>query len=507
MIKKKPLHLTRLEPVIILLLGILLVGGTLYRTGTISSGYHFQDDHELIRYHVAFTEGNASLADLIGTAIAGDSTRFRPMYWVERLTGIMLFGDEMVYWNWYTAFKGILTFYLLYYTARYLVRSRFISFLFTGITLFGAQFTPWYRSANQENTGLLFCALTLFLIAKQYHDKKYENLLMNILIPLSAVICGLIKESFTLFMPVFAALKFWLEYCENGECYKCFKRNLNVSIIILLSAAVNAGIILFHTGVDNVSYAGFQKGTSLLEYWSGIKYSLNFNLRSYTLAGAALFFAIVMFFHQLSKADQRKYAGFILIALYVMVVQLVVHAKSLMSERYIIPWIVGYTFLIVLLGYQLFRQDRWKKTLYIGILILLFLSEAPRAWSMSREYAYTGSMVRLYFQNILDKTSEDSHIVCAFYDPEVNIASECWLETHGRTLVYSFDTASEEFVNLSQLKMPSPEIFSWETATVITCYTSQAEQILQSVGISDPDQYDLSEHGIYCVISRKAARQ
>lgn len=494
-----------LEHIIILILGILAVFGILYRTGAITCGFHMLDDHELIRYKLLFTENHASLASAIKETFLNDflrGGRYRPLYWVERMTGSRLFGDELAYWNCYTAVKGVITFYFLYYTARYLKYDRIISFLFVGIILFGRQFTPWFRSANQESTGLLLCAFALYFIARQNYRGKHNSFSYNVVIVMGAVLCGLAKESFTLFMPVFAALKFWLEYCGNRDFKGCLRKNMVVGAVIALSMLVNVCMILFFVGVDRVSYAGFHEGTSIAEYWSGMAYSLNFNLKSYTIAGEILLFAIAMFMFEIPKELRMKYLGFATIGFYVIVVQLIAHAKSLMWERYIIPWIVGYASLFVLLGYRIFEKDKWRKSLYIGVLAILFFTEAPKAYQMSKDYAYIGQMLKLYFQNILDNTAEDQQVVCAFSAGEINLATECWLEVHGRTQVYSYDIATGQFNNLVQLKGDAPEVYSWEQAKVVVCYSDQIEQVLQWLHLSEEEQYDISEYSNYSVIAR-----
>lgn len=503
MLKGKWKESFRLEHIIILMLGILAVFGTLYRTGTVTSGFHMLDDHELIRFNLVFTESNASLGDTVRSAVVNDfgGGRYRPLYWVERVTGSKLFGDELTLWNYYTAIKGVLTFYFLYYTARYLKYNRIISLLFVGIIIFGRQFTPWFRSANQESTGLLLCAFTLFFIARQYYYEKYNSLSYNFFILAGALLCGLIKESFTLFMPVFAALKFWLEYCQKGKFVQCLKENAVVYAVIVLSTLFNVGMILFYVGLDRVVYAGFHEETSLAEYWSGIVYSLKFNLGSYTIAGGVLLFAVAMYFFEIPKERRKEYLGFTAIGAYVMATQLVAHAKSLMWERYIIPWIVGYAFLFVLSGYRIFEKSRWRQYLYIAVLAILFMTEAPKAYRMSEDYAYTGQMLRLYFQNILDNTEADSRIVCAFRDGEISLATECWLEVHERTQVYSYDTVTGEFVNKVQLKGTVPESYSWEQARVVVCYSDQVEEIISLLGLTEESQYSVSEYIGYSVIS------
>ena len=260
-------------------------------------------------------------------------------------------------------------------------------------------------------------------------------------------------------------------------------------------------MIVFYVGIDQVSYAGFHEGVSLADYWSGIVYSLKFNMGSYTIAGGVFLFAIVMYVLEISKELRKKYLWFAAISAYVMAVQLIAHAKSLMWERYMIPWVVGYAFLFVLLGYRIFEQNKWRRTVYTAVLIILFLVEAPKAYQMSRDYAYDGQMLRVYFQNIFDNSDEVSQVVCAFRDEEINLATECWLEVHGRTQVYSYDTLTGEFKNIVQLKGAVPEEFSWEQARVVVCYGDQVEIMLQLMGLSEESSYSVNQYSSYSVIS------
>lgn len=55
----------------------------------------------------------------------------------------------------------------------------------------------------------------------------------------------------------------------------CLKDNSISIILISVSLLFNVYMILFQVGVDKVGYAGFQNGTSLMDYYRGIKESLD----------------------------------------------------------------------------------------------------------------------------------------------------------------------------------------------------------------------------------------
>lgn len=500
-VKKYWENITLLEVFLILAAAGIMMFGLLYKLGTLSSGFHFLDDHELIRMECSFQE-QQSLGSVMKGWLDNDlKWRFRPLYWVERTTLAFFFGTNMLYWNIYTAIKGLLTFALLYFTARYLKCNPIVSGLFTCVILYGAQFTPWYRSANQENTGLLLCALSMCLIAAQADCKKFKSVILNVLIVLSAILCGLMKESFTLLLPAFAAVRYWLEYktVGDGRLWECFKRHWLMYGMLMATFVVNICVLLFWVGVDQVSYAGFHQGSGLAEYWQGMVRSYQLYLRQYVNMAIVLLALLVL---RAGKKNWKKYGSYCLIGAYVIGVQLVAHAKSGMWERYIIPGIVGYAAVFVILGYKMLQHRKISSILYAVLVCALVATQVPTVLAKGRDYAYDGRMISLYFQAILDNTDENSHVISMFFDEELNLATECWLETHGRTQVYSGKTDTGELRNQVQLMGTAPENLNLQNASVVTCYDNQVQNVLDICGLTDTSKYTVNINGHYAVICR-----
>lgn len=499
-IKKYWENITLLEVFVVVAVATVMMLGLLYKLGTLSSGYHFLDDHELIRMEKAWEQGQ-TLGGMTLGSIANDlQSRFRPLYWVERCFGAYVFGSNMLYWNYYTAVKGILAFALLYFTARFLKGTPLVSALFTGVILYGAQFTPWYRSANQENTGLLLCGLTMCLIAIQAYFGKYKSVLLNVGIVIAGILCGLMKESFTLMLPAFGLLKLWLEYKESEErtLWKCLKRNLWVYALLALAFGADIFTLLFGVGVDNVTYAGFHENTSLAEYWLGIVASYRMYLRNY-IHMAVVFLVLILICAR--KKLWKDNWGYWLLGGYVMVSQLVAHAESGMWERYIIPWIVGYAMVFAVAAYGMLKGTKVVKWIYLAAFCMLLLQEAPTALTKGREYAYDGKMTGNFFQVVMDKTAEEDLILCAFYDEELNLSSESWLENRGRTQVCSVQLETDEFVNHVQFVGNLQADVTWQKAQVITCYDTQVDSVLTK--LENADEYSVNVNGHYAMIVKE----
>ena len=500
-----------LEHVLIFIVAAILLLKILSGSGAMESGYHFLDDHELIRIEYSIEEHKQSVVSVMQGYINNDmNSRFRPMYWVERVVCTAIFGSDLLYWNIYTAIQGILTFYLLYYAARYLKFNWHISLVFSGIIIFGDQFVPWFRSANQENTGLLFCAFALWLIARQYHAKKFSSILYNGMICIGVIICGLIKESFVILMPAFIALKFWLEYCYvsdtvggKGIWKKCLRENIVTYGIIFLAFLVNMYFLLFRVGVDKVSYAGFHEGTSLYQYYYGIRDSLLVYLKRFTWMGIMLIIITIVCYQVIEKKYWKQYLGFGIIGIYIMGTQLMSHAKSLMWERYIIPFIVGYAVVFVLLGYRIFSKDEFRRKVYEGLLVVLLIMQVQKSYDLAKDYAWTGKLVQDYLQCVLENTEESSVIIGAFSDEELNLATSSWLEVRERTREYTYKWEEEVFYDSVQMAAANQDVPTWEMADVVLCYTGQIGTIVGIMGINEVDGYKEYQFGGYAVVVRQ----
>ncbi len=494
-----------LEGIMILILAFACVYGILQKAQTFDSGYHLVDDHELIRMEFSFQNGSVSLGQAMTSWIQNDFyNRYRPLYWVERVTCTFLWGSELLYWNYYTAVKGILAFILLYFMARFLKYNRVVSAMLPCVVMLGSQFTPWYRSANQESTGLLLAAFVLCMIAAQAYYHKYKAWYYNSFIVAGAILCGLVKESFTLFMPIFIALKLWLEYWEEGkepakgDFLRCLQGNAVTYGMIFMAMIVNVGMILFRVGVDKVSYAGFQKGTPLWVYKQGIENSLFIHMKSYTYVGVLIFLLAVVCYKAIEKKDIMKYVCLAIIGACIMAIQLAAHAKSGMWERYMIPYTIAYGLVFVLLAYHFFERDKIHKMVYYVVLLGFIGNGIKTAYQGSLHYAEDGRSIHAFLNEVYTQTEEDDDIVCAFYDEELNLSVESWLEAHGRTKTYTW--INDGFKNEIQLAGSAPEQYRIEDVDALVCYEWQAEDMRKLLEIGPEEDCEMYYFNGYLLI-------
>ena len=94
--KTKILTDTRVEFLAVLVLSVLLVFGVTVIMGTMSSGFHFVDDHEFLEWVYQMKHQNISVVDiLVGKVKADFSWRYEPLYYSARILSCYIFGVDL----------------------------------------------------------------------------------------------------------------------------------------------------------------------------------------------------------------------------------------------------------------------------------------------------------------------------------------------------------------------------------------------------------------------------
>lgn len=508
---KKGLRNKYAETAGIITAGILLFFGFLSATGALFSGYHFVDDHEVVLYRFVMERGQ-SLWQVMTANIRNDLVwRYRPFYWVERTIGAFFFGADMPLWNFYTACKAVISFCFLYFSARNLKFDSKYGILFSCFIMFGQQITPFYRSANQESTGLLFCSLAGFILTRQIREKKFDHFADNLVFCIAVIMAGFTKESFTLFMPVFLASKLWSEFCEEdaknqkGKLAICLNRNLWVYLLITAAFLFDLYYILFRVGVDHVSYAGFHQGTTFKQYLRWIYESLFKFTKEYSILGLYVLLAWVVTWKwnpERKKGDIKKYGGFILISLCAMGIQLIAHAESRMWERYLYPYILSYAVLIVLISGDYFRKRKLER-LYTAILLLFLAGQILVAFGRARSWTKDGISIGNFFDCLMDETDNESRIICAFRDEELNLAVETKMEAEGWNglLSYRSDSGIVDLIKITASDWEEP---FWALADAVVCYIYDENEMKELMNAGHGEcKYDVYAYDNYCIIVRE----
>ena len=104
----------RKEYSIAFVLFFLLVFVLLLATGTITSGWHLVDDHEYVEYLLQMKAPGGSLLSCMGDVLRADFTsRFRPLYYILRVTLTAVIGSNLVVWSVIKALETVLALFFL----------------------------------------------------------------------------------------------------------------------------------------------------------------------------------------------------------------------------------------------------------------------------------------------------------------------------------------------------------------------------------------------------------
>jgi len=334
--------------VVVSLLALLLLFFIL--TGTMSSGYHFTDDHEIIR--LSHELKNDSVISVAARWISKDfGIRFRPVYYLHRIVEARLFGSNLFLWSFWTALMCAISFVCLYLGMRNQNFSVIESLLFVAIVLIGPQMEIWWRLGPAETLGMFFLSLAFYFMTdsrKYYHFKTGMFCLFLIL-------SSLCKETFTIIIPAFVFFKLSYEKRIFDLSLKEALLKNFMLIVPFLVMCINLWFIAFVVGTNKLGYAGVS--SNVFDLFNGrlVKQffiALNFLGISFLQFFAILVFLTVAVLIFLSKFQDRKrflHAQIVpfIFAFLLVTPNLIVYAKSGMGYRYLVPLTVGVAFFAI----------------------------------------------------------------------------------------------------------------------------------------------------------------
>lgn len=447
------------ERMIVLITAAAVLGGILFATGGIFAGWHRIDDHETFRIIKLYRDQHVPMLETIAIYLRGDlNIRWRPLYWIFRVVMPYLFGDHPAVYKLIFCLAGIASYVFLYWSARNLKCSVAFSHLFVLLVLVGRQFEVWYRIGNQENFGILFFAVCLYLLTKQYRDNVF-GWKTDILIGVFAVCSGLMKESFLLLLPVVVWLRAGLEAARNlhspGDIAAILKRNISFAIVLAVIFLLNIYVIVAYVGTNRINYAGLDPSFGIKEYVWAIMRLCKDSLFDYVvLACIILVVALLsqgfLFHSKKAKPDTNRILIFVLLISggYVIATQMVLHAKSGMWDRYLLPGVIGFAFIFIICTDLLLKDTRQK--IVIGCVAAVFLIGRFKLAivNMSYDYAQEAKAVNQVYDMVLDQTEDGSRIAYAFGNDESDLSFGVFMELKGRPYVYRYNCETKEMVDI-----------------------------------------------------------
>jgi len=406
--------------------------------GTLFSGYHFMDDHGILTESKEVANSNFQKeVKIFKKNLLDPKMRFRPFYWVHRRLMLAVMGTDFTAMSIYIGFLAVFTSFFLFLFMKKIGFSVVESILFVGLTLLGEQAAIWWRLGNNETLGMLMLSIALLFMALSVNTwQKRKKILYELLFGLFVILASWSKESFILIIPALVFWKIWLtrqkkqepgqqEQTNNkqtakGTWLKALKENLVPGIPLLLVCLIELVHVIKNVGTTKIVYAGYE-GFQLANF---IKTGIQGFM---AVHGWVILLLLILCLRRPGGRFSRKAPPWtprksfslayvywaVLLGGLILIPQIVLYMKSGMMERYLLPGVMGVTFLMVVLLRYIRETDSKKVVTIIGVVLLVVISlqqlRVTRYTAIG--FANEGKQINAWLQSIEQNTNEQDKIL------------------------------------------------------------------------------------------------
>jgi len=362
---------------------ILSVFLFLFLSGTINSGYHFVDDHEVIK--IKSDLKTSSLITVSRNWVKADlnkNSRFRPFYYIHRVIETRLLGSDFFLWSLYSGILCCLALIFFYLGIRKLNYGLGESITFLIIIFTGHQSAVWWRLGYGESLGMVFLGLAFYFMAKSLDKRNYN--VYNLLFIFFLILSSLTKESFLLIIPAIIIFKIWN---EKTYIWSSLRESIYKNMILLIPLAIfifELLIIKYHVGT---SYSGLDN-KFINNFTSLIFNGLHFVKTYLNLLIVGIFIFIVGVY--IKKLPIRFNLLSLFFSILIIVPNLILYTKSGLVERYLLPSTFGLGILVVTVIDGIEKDPPWFKKLALTFIILSFIPFIVNSYSDATEFSKEG---------------------------------------------------------------------------------------------------------------------
>ena len=400
---------------LIIFLFILIFWFLIFITsGSLFSGYHFTDDHEIAHINYNLTVEKLDIFELSSEWIHNDllTGRFRPFYYIHRILQTRLLGINFAWWSLYTGMLGVFTTFFLFIFGRLINFSIREALLFSFLITLGPQSAVWWQLGPAETIGTFLLSGALVFAALSEISGKYKNLYKFLFIFL-VLIMSLSKESFILMIPAIALIKVWLSHhLKTLSWHESLNKNSVFISILCCFFLAELLLVKFYIGpTPEIGYAGVD-GFNIP---SIIKATQNLSQAGYWWIILASFIGIRLtikspYSQSLPPILNALYFPIILLFL-VAIPQILLYAKSGIVQRYILPGVLGYAFLIITLYNYLNKTYRFAAKLILLLIMITLSFNFSLAWDAAHTFGLEGKSTAALLRTIEAKTQVNDPIL------------------------------------------------------------------------------------------------
>lgn len=405
---------------------LLLVFLFISLSGTMTSGFHFVDDHEVLTIDRELQSNSLlSVAEAwIRTDIRGNA-RFRPVYIVHRIAETKVFGTNFKLWSLYNGLLfglAILSFYL---AVRNLKFSIWHSLVFIIAVFIGPQAAVLWRLGPGEGLAMTFLGLSFLFMS--FSVGRPPGGMYNLLFIFFIVLASFTKESFLLAVPAVLFLKVSIE-ARNGQIgfFRAAMRNVSLVIPLIVMGAGLAYIFLF-------------VGTGYASEGQGLGGMTRNVIHSILVLGKVFLYPLILtlalFIYKIIDKKGRNLKPAIEAFVFMILIvfpSILLYSSTGLEERYLLPSTIGlaYLLIIVLDGFKSESLLLSKSVIVVSFLVFIphFISTVNSAEEFRNDGRETGILLKAIADNV---TKEKPVLLIA--DPvesyELSVSLKTWLAT------------------------------------------------------------------------------
>lgn len=417
---------------------VVLVFGVVLGMGTLTSGFHLVDDWEFAKYVDWMTLEHRSLWSCLQEAVGYDLTmRFRPLYYINRVLMARVFGINLTAMSVVKAAEIVAALVLLYYCARRMKCNMPYAALFAMTVMVGYQSAVWWKLGPQESYDMMMFALGFYLLLKwlQGDGKGYAFASVG-----AFFLMSIYKEPFILLLPFVGLYVLYVQMQGQKitvkNLWEAVKARLPYLLVIGGIFVVEMILIVFVIGTNNYSYVGLDESVTIDQYVQAWSTAAQGDLKWYVRFGFLMLLVFLTYWER-----SKKLIWEVLLAAAIVVPQCVSYSKTSMTERYLLPCVLGFAFFFVIVGCN-FRPLSGKRRIFYMLCLLLMLAAHGRVvLREARYFTYRGNSIRTMMESTLELVSGTDRKVLSCFAPnlEGNRTMYYWFRLHGYDEVFYWE--------------------------------------------------------------------
>lgn len=389
-------------------------------------GYHLVDDKDFLYYNDLIKVGGKSLGEVINEVFWQDmSYRFRPIWTLVRLFTSLMFGINLLPYTIMRIIELLIGMVTLHSIARRRHNSFWASLFFVLISYVGYQSCNWWKLGTPEIRAVMVFAVGFWCLLKYLDEKKKCFAVLSILVFVNLCMS---KENFILLIPfvmlyiVYYDLQenristSWKTVCESIKKYRV------LLIFLALMFVLPIAYILTHLSTDVVSLDGSGGVSESIEI---NKKALQTDLKWFARFGV-LFVAIMLTFWDNLKKMWKE----ILLTLAFVLPQIAIYFAAGITERYILPFSLGYAYFFVLVAWRKGFLKGARRVIYVVGIILLLLAHTRVALREAEYYRLRGNSTQTMLDTVVNLSKEN---------PGIKVLSCLYPNIEGDNTIYYYE--------------------------------------------------------------------